>query len=102
MRIFIETALKTAYAKHPNAKPGLQSWKKLVKQHKWNCFDDVKKTSLFAPDMVGNFVIFDIGGNKYRLITFIDYETKCIFIRNFLTHAEYDKGTWRNDEWYDA
>jgi len=91
MRIFIEKALKEAYTKYPEAEPGLRAWKKLVKEHKWNSFDDVKTTSLFSPDQVKNFVIFDIGGNKYRLITYIDYETKCIFIHNFLTHAEYDK-----------
>jgi mRNA interferase HigB len=50
---------------------------------------------------VQNFTVFDIGGNKYRLITYIDYEKNKIFIRNILTHAEYDKEQWKKDNWYE-
>lgn len=46
-------------------------------------------------------VIFNIGGNNYRLITFVDYEYQIVFIRNVLTHAEYDKENWKNDEWFE-
>jgi mRNA interferase HigB len=61
-----------------------------------------QKTRHFAPDQVKNFVIFDIGGNKYRLITCINYKKKAIYIREFLTHAEYSKDNWKNDEWFDS
>lgn len=87
MRMITERRLKEACEKYPDAEPGIQVWKKLVKAHDWNSFADVKATSVFAPDQVQNFVIFDIGGNKYRLITCINYKTKAIYIREFLTHA---------------
>ncbi|MBR8837184.1 MAG: type II toxin-antitoxin system HigB family toxin [Stigonema ocellatum SAG 48.90 = DSM 106950] len=102
MRIITEKRLKQACEKYPDAEPGIRAWKKLVKEQDWNSFDDVKTTSLFAPDAVKNFVIFDIGGNKYRLITCINYKTKAIYIREFITHAEYDKDKWKNDEWFDS
>ncbi|WP_255515787.1 MULTISPECIES: type II toxin-antitoxin system HigB family toxin [Microcoleaceae] len=51
-------------------------------------------------DIVGNFTIFNISGNNYRLITFIDYEYQLIFIRRLLTHAEYNKENWKNDSWF--
>ena len=76
--------------------------RKLVKAQDWNSFTDVKATSVFAPDQVKNFVIFDIGGNKYSLITCINYKTKVIYIREFLTHAEYDRDKWKNDEGFDS
>ncbi|WYL93190.1 MAG: type II toxin-antitoxin system HigB family toxin [Gloeotrichia echinulata IR180] len=102
MRIITETRLKKACEKHPDAEPSIRVWKKLVKAQDWNSFTDVKASSVFAPDQVKNFVIFNIGGNKYRLITCINYQTKVIYIREFLTHAEYDKDKWKNDEWFDG
>ena len=44
-------------------------------------------------DYIGNrqLTVFDIGGNKYRLITFIRYEAQTVFIKHVFTHAEYDK-----------
>lgn len=101
MRIITETRLNKACEKHPDAEPSIRAWKKLVKAQDWNSFTDVNATSIFAPSQVKNFVIFDIGGNKYRLITCINYKIKVIYIREFLTHAEYNKDKWKSDEWFD-
>ena len=46
-------------------------------------------------DQVGKFTIFNIGGNKYRLIAYIVYSAKRIYIRHILTHSGYDKGRWK-------
>ncbi|TBR61015.1 hypothetical protein B4U84_09380 [Westiellopsis prolifica IICB1] len=102
MRIISETRLKQACEKYPDGESSIRAWIKLVKAQEWKSFTDVKATSIFAPDQVKNFVIFDIGGNKYRLITCINYKIKAIYIREFLTHAEYDKDKWKNDEWFDS
>jgi mRNA interferase HigB len=102
MRIITETRLKNGWEKHPDAESSLRAWKKLVKTQNWNSFAEIKATSIFARDQVKNFIIFDIGGNKYRLITYIDYESKMIFIRDFLTHSEYDKNNWKNDTWFNS
>jgi mRNA interferase HigB len=46
-------------------------------------------------DFLGDLVVFDIGGNKYRLIAIVNYRTHIVFIRHILTHKEYDKGAWK-------
>jgi mRNA interferase HigB len=102
MRIISEKRLKEAWEKHPDAERALRGWIKLAKSQDWNSFVELKNISLFAPDAFKKLVIFDIGGNKYRLITYVDYARKKIYIRDFLTHAEYDKDEWKNDEWIDT
>jgi mRNA interferase HigB len=102
MRIISESRLKKASQQYPDAEASIRAWKKLVKSQDWNSFNDVKTTSIFAHDQVKNFVIFDLGGNKYRLITCINYKTKVIYIRDFLTHEEYNKDKWKDDEWFDS
>lgn len=53
-----------------------------------------------SADLVGRLTVFNIGGNKYRLIVRIEYQRQEVYIRNFFTHAEYDKEGWKNDEWF--
>ena len=53
-----------------------------------------------SADLVGNFTVFNISGNNYRLITYIDYQAQIIFIRDVLIHADYDKENWKNDDWF--
>jgi hypothetical protein len=67
-----------------------------VKASDWACFADVRKTYNTA-DLVGNKVVFDVGGNKYRVIAVIDYEGHKVFLRFVLNHQDYDKGRWKSD-----
>ncbi len=60
----------------------------------WREITDLRKVFPSA-DQVGKFTVFNIGGNKVRLITAIHYNRKLIFIRNVLTHKEYDKNYWK-------
>ncbi|PHM11316.1 type II toxin-antitoxin system HigB family toxin [Nostoc sp. 'Peltigera malacea cyanobiont' DB3992] len=53
-----------------------------------------------SADPVGELTVFNIQGNKYRLITYIDYQSQKVFIRNVLTHTEYDTDKWKNDPWF--
>jgi mRNA interferase HigB len=46
-------------------------------------------------DKIGDFVVFDVGGNKLRLIAAIHFNTKRVFVRFVLTHKQYDKGDWK-------
>lgn len=100
MQIITTKRLKEAYETHPDAKQPLLGWIKLVKKIDVGNFVELKASIPIKCDRVGNFVVFDIGGNNYRLIVYIDYIDKKVFIRRFLTHAEYDKNNWRNDAWY--
>ncbi|KHG39820.1 MAG: type II toxin-antitoxin system HigB family toxin [Aphanizomenon flos-aquae KM1D3_PB] len=51
-------------------------------------------------DAVGNFIVFNIKGNSYRLIVSIDYAIQTVYYKYFLTHAEYDKEKWKNDPFF--
>jgi mRNA interferase HigB len=52
-----------------------------------------------SADQVGSLTVFNIGGNNYRLVTFIDYRYRKVFIRAILTHAAYTKEGWKHDAW---
>lgn len=90
--------LKKFYTKHPNAEPSLRSWNKITCSAQWKNLAEVRQ-DFSSADQVDGLTVFDIGGNKYRLITFILYKTGKIYIRDVLTHAEYDKERWKNDPW---
>ena len=61
---------------------------------KWTSLVDVRKTRPDA-DYVKPYKVFNIKGNKYRLITKINYKSQLASIENFMTHAEYSKGGWK-------
>ena len=99
MHIITVKRLKEFYAKYSDAQASLLTWKKLTSLALWQNFAEVRQTFRSA-DQVGKFTVFNIGGNKYRLITFINYTTKKVFIRHILTHEEYDTNQWKNDTWF--
>lgn len=100
MRIISKARLTDFYVGHADAKRSLLSWYKITRNATWQNLVEVKD-SFPAADLVRNFTVFNIGGNKYRLIVYIDYNYQTIFIRHVLTHAEYDKDDWKNDDWYE-
>ena|SRR2546427_3805095 len=79
---------------HADSRPSLDSWYKITRNVIWRNFADVRMTFNSA-DIYKCCVIFDIGGNKYRLIAYIDYEIQTISIVEVLTHADYDKDKWK-------
>jgi mRNA interferase HigB len=81
-------------AKHPDAEVALQNWFDAARQAEWHCLEDIRQTYP-ATDMVGVLAIFNIRGNRYRLIVRMSFRRQRIYIKEFLTHAEYDKGTWK-------
>lgn len=78
----------------PDAEESLDRWYRIVKRSNYESFSDLRRTFPSA-DQVGRLTVFNIGGNKYRLIAFTVYEKKRIYIREILTHKEYDKGKWK-------
>ena len=96
MHVISKKMLREFWAEHPRAKSPLDAWYKVAKRAEWETFKDVRDTFNTA-DLVGRFVVFDIGGNKYRLITVIHYDRGKVYIRHVLTHAEYDEGKWKDE-----
>lgn len=99
MHITTHSRLKQFWQKHPTSEPGLRYWYKLTIESRWKNFNEIRQTFPSA-DSVSNFTVFNIGGNEYRLIVYIDYEYGKVFIRNILTHADYNKEDWKKDNWY--
>ena len=78
--------------RYPNAETPLSAWYKQVKDADWNRPADVKTAFGTSVDFVGdNRIIFDIGGNKFRLIVRVSYRYKRVLIKFIGTHKEYDE-----------
>ena len=96
MRIISRKALRRFWASHPDSKGPLNAWYKLTRRAEWDSLADARKDFPHA-DLVGICTVFNVKGNDYRLITKIYYKHRKVYIRRVLTHAEYDKGDWKND-----
>jgi mRNA interferase HigB len=83
-----------AQADHADLIDPLNAWWKVAAHVGWKNIEDVRKIYRDT-DMVGRYTVFNIKGNKYRLIVRIEYEKQRIYIIDVLTHAEYDKGAWQ-------
>jgi mRNA interferase HigB len=84
---------------HADAADQLDSWYRVAKSAEWVNLVSVRQTYP-AADAVGNFTVFNIKGNDYRLITSIVYATQRIYIKYVLTHSEYDRDKWKDDPYY--
>lgn len=80
---------------HPGSKKALDTWRKIADQAKWENWSDLART-FGAADRVGNCVVFDVGGNKYRLIGRVFFGSHKLYILKVMTHAEYDRKDPRN------
>ena len=89
-------ALKEFAAIHKGAEKPLDSWYSVAKKAHWQSIADVRVNYPHA-DAVGRCTVFNISGNKYRLIVKIEYKLQTIYIKHVLTHAEYDKEDWKRD-----
>jgi mRNA interferase HigB len=96
MRIISYRRLREFYEEHPDSKSPLKTWYAAVKNADWKTFADVRKTRPDA-DIYRDCTMFDIGGNKYRLIAWINYRRHAVYVRAILTHSDYDKGKWQAD-----
>jgi mRNA interferase HigB len=91
--------LRADAARYPDVKGKIDEWYGSIKIAEWNNLEDVRQVYRDA-EAVGNFTVFNIKGNAYRLIVGIDYQDKTIYYKYFLTHADYDKGKWKNDSYF--
>jgi mRNA interferase HigB len=96
MRIISPKKLRQFVATHPDARTPLDAWQKTTRDADWQSFDDVKAVFGKRADRYKQYLIFDIGGNKYRLIAVIHYNRGIVYIRHVLTHAEYDRDEWKD------
>lgn len=79
---------------HPDTRNALDDWYRIVRRTNFNSFAHLRQIFPSA-DQVGKLTVFNIGGNKVRLIVAIHYNQHRLYIRHILTHAEYNKGKWK-------
>ena len=95
MRIISNSALRAFAALHPQANEPLQGWRRVIEKNRFDHWAELKAT-FNTMDKVGELTVFDIGGNKYRLIAYIRFEKQILYIKTVLTHQDYDKGAWKS------
>jgi len=91
--------LRNDASKYPDVTSQIDAWYRVVKSSSWQHLEEVRNVYRDA-EAVGNFTVFNIKGNAYRLIVSIDYEAQVVYYKYFLTHADYDKGDWKNDPYF--
>lgn len=99
MHVISRKKLREFWEQHADAYDALDNWYKAASKTKWSNLAEVQ-TLYSTAEVVGNFTVFNIKGNKYRLVVDIVYAEATIFIKYVLTHAEYDKDKWKNDRYY--
>jgi len=80
--------------RHPEAKPMLEDWFRKASHTEAATFHVLRETFGTA-DYVDGYTIFDVGGNRYRIAAVIHYDKQRIYVRDVMTHAEYDRDVWR-------
>jgi mRNA interferase HigB len=90
VNVIKRSTLKQFWLKHPHAKSPLVAWYKILRRGKYTSFNELRE-DFSSADLVKQLTIFDIGGNKYRLIAFIRYTAQTVFIKHILTHEEYNE-----------
>ena len=93
MRVLSKKAIREFTRAHPEAIEPLAHWYLVSRRASWSSLADVRKDFRHA-DIVGKYTVFNIGGNRFRLIATIKYKWQVLYIREILTHADYDKGVW--------
>jgi mRNA interferase HigB len=99
MHVISYKTLRDYSKSHADCKEALSNWYKIACKANWSNLVEVQAVFPKA-EAVGNFTVFNIKGNKYRLIVSIDYEGQLIYIKYVLTHAEYDEEQWKNDPYF--
>jgi mRNA interferase HigB len=98
MRVISLKLLREFWARHPDAEGPLRHWYKNALQSDWTSLHDVNQTYPHADGVASGketLTVFNIGGNKYRLVARIRYDYQLVNVRAIMTHQEYDMGKWK-------
>src|SRR5437763_489797 len=99
MRVISQKRLREFWQRCRDAEGPLRSWYKIALTADWASIQQVRKTfpQADAVRLKGGLVVtvFNIGGNKYRLIARVIYEYRRIYVKRVLTHVEYDQNKWK-------
>lgn len=96
MRIISRKAFRTYWELHPESEDVFVDFYQKLKQLDASNFAELRQTFPNA-DLLGDCIVFNVGGNNYRVIVHLDFSVQTIWIRFVMSHAEYDKGRWKTD-----
>ena len=94
MKLISNRALREFAALHPDADRPLQDFRRLIERGSYGSFAQLR-TTFASVDKVGERYVFNIGGNKYRLVAAIAFQPGLVWVKAVLTHEQYDKGAWK-------
>jgi mRNA interferase HigB len=99
MRIITKARLREFWQTHPQARTPLEDWYRAIDKARWKNVDDVRQIFSTA-DLVkvrsgGTVTVFNIGGNKFRLIAAIHYDVQKVYVLLVMTHEEYTRDAWK-------
>lgn len=94
MHVISRKALREFARRHADSKSALDHWFHVIRTNRFENLNELR--GIFpSADLVGDLIVFNIGGNKYRLITSIHFNRQKVYIRKLLTHEEYNRGKWK-------
>ncbi|HLM00992.1 MAG TPA: type II toxin-antitoxin system HigB family toxin [Pyrinomonadaceae bacterium] len=96
MRVISKRRLREFWETEKQAELPLDTWYRTALKASWQNLSEVK-ADYPSVDLVGKCLVFNIGGNKFRLIVKIEFLLQVIYIKFVLTHKEYDKDVWKKD-----
>ncbi len=99
MRVISLKPLREFWGRHPDAEGPLRQWYRIATRARWTSLRDVRRTYPHA-DAVrtrggDTLTVFNVGGNKYRLVARVRYDFALVNVRWVLTHQEYARGSWK-------
>jgi mRNA interferase HigB len=94
LHVISKSAWRQAVGSDRKLETAIGEWHKIATCATWQNLVDVRKVYPHA-DFVDPFTIFNIKGNAYRLVVKIEYRWQMIFVKHLLSHAEYDRGAWK-------
>ncbi len=94
MRVISKKKVLDFMEKYPESATSLENWYRIVVRTDFATFPDLRMTFPSA-DQVADLTVFNISGNKFRLIAAVHYNRQILYIREILSHPEYDKNKWR-------
>jgi mRNA interferase HigB len=96
MHVISLRKLREFWQQHPASEEPLRRWYRIAKKEQWKSLIETRREFPHA-DLAGVCTIFNLKGNDYRVISKIYYRNRTVLVRFVLTHAEYDKGNWKDD-----
>jgi len=101
VRIIKPSTVRAYASANPDAASALHRWMRLVRPARWRKLQEARQMFGSADEVRmksgRNVVVFNIGGNKYRLIAAVHYNLGRVYVLRFLTHAEYDRAKWKDE-----